>query len=192
MKPPRVRRAGFALVEMVSLIVVVGMLLSLSAVVLNQAYRVHANTLSYLQYMQQLNFWVDRFRADAHEATGVATDDGLTFFGAEQSTIRYVLEDGVLVRRMWAGEQVLSEERWRAPQVATAGWHVEVSGRFSLVNLRLEFRPSPAQWEPIEWVARVGSDVSETRQPGSAPNSDEANSNAATEDAAVEGGGRAP
>ena len=153
MKRPIAHRAGFALVEMVTLIVVVSMLLSLSAIVLNQAYRVHANTLSTLQNVQQLNFWFDRFRADAHGATGVATEDGLTF-QVEQSTIGYVLEDARLVRRMRSGEQVLSEERWHIPPVARAGWQVESSGRFPLVSLRLEFVQRRRNGNPSSgWLA---------------------------------------
>jgi hypothetical protein len=160
-----VRRGGIALIEMVSLITVIGVLLSLSAIVLNQAYRVHANGLVQLRQMQQLNLWADRFRNDAHQSTEVVISDGILFDRENQSDVRYTLEDASIVRRTQSGEQTLSVERWDLPPVTTAEWDVETSGRLPLVSLRLAFAPSQVQMEPLNWVARVGSERTQLLPP---------------------------
>ena len=148
-------RTGFTLIECVAVIVVVGMLLSLSSVLLNRAFEVHRGALVSFRQLQQVNSWCERLREDASQAIEAGTDDNLTLTRGNSEVIGYSVEQQRLVRTLQRDGKTLNQETCDAWPLAQVTWQVDHSGRLPLLLGQLEFAPTESNHAPIEWVARL-------------------------------------
>ncbi|MCA9131615.1 MAG: hypothetical protein KDA45_00600 [Planctomycetales bacterium] len=153
------RRPGYGLIETVAIISFVGMLLSLSAVILHRSYRVHQRTLVAFRHWEQLRVWTDRFRADGHAAAACQIDadaHGVSLTREDGTQVRYTWRDATLVRSFIAEKPPGNEERWAGPALALARWTLDDSGRQPLLMAELEFDSEGSPWEPLVWNTRLG------------------------------------
>lgn len=158
MRSPRIdrkRTGGFALVETVGLITVIGMLLSLSAVVMNQAYKAHQEALMHVRHTQQVQVLAARFRADAEAAVDVTVTEELllTMLGGRQ--IRYRTSEDRVHRVTSDGEAEIGREVWQLPARVDAKWTLDESGRIPLIVWDLHFGTDQRGVDPVRWVART-------------------------------------
>lgn len=148
-------RTGFTLIECVAVITVVGMLLSLSSVLLHRAFEVHRGALVSYRQLQQVNSWCERLREDASHATEANTDDNLTLTRGNSEVIRYSVERQRLVRTLQRDGKMLYHETCDSWPLAQVTWHVDHSGKLALLVGRLEFSTTESAQAPIEWLARL-------------------------------------
>ncbi len=84
------RRAGFALVDTVGVIVTTGILLSFASIVLGRAFVSNVQALGHLQHMRQLQNAHARFVGDVHRAIRCEVQvDGLVLELGDGRSIRY-------------------------------------------------------------------------------------------------------
>lgn len=165
------RRGGFSLVEVVGVVFGVGLLLSLSAVVMNQALWTQTRAVVHLNSMQNLNMAAEKFRQDVNLSSRRSLDGIIELELLDGSICRYAIQDGALVREMQVAggddESQFSRQQWTLPAGATMTWSEDSSGLLPLVACRLEFdnsaeahatAPDARAFEPMTWLARAGGD----------------------------------
>ncbi len=149
------KRTGFTLLETVAVVTVVGMLLSLSSVLLHRAFEVHRGALISFRQLEQFNAWCERLRVDASQAVEANSDNNLTLTRDGGDVVRYSVEQQRLVRLVQRDGQALSQETWDAWPLAQVNWQIDHSGRLPLLIGRLEFATTEPSRASIEWVARL-------------------------------------
>ena len=158
------QRRGVTLVETVGLVLVIGLLLGLSASVLNQAFRVHRDSLYSFRQLQQMQIWAERFRSDVHAAAAVDVQaEQITLTRPGGTQVSYQLKNTGLVRQATDGEQLLASNDWSALGVSRAQWSVDRDKRYPLVRCQLTFVSSAKS--PFECVARVRAIAAEPITP---------------------------
>ncbi|MCA9157523.1 MAG: prepilin-type N-terminal cleavage/methylation domain-containing protein [Planctomycetales bacterium] len=148
-------RTGFTLIECVAVITMVGMLLSLSSVLLHRAFEAHRGTLVSYRQLQQVNSWCERLREDASQAIEADCDNHLTLTRDDGERIRYSVEQQRLVRSLLRDGKMLNQETCDTWPLAQVTWQVDHSGKLPLLEGQLEFAPTESMHAPIEWVARL-------------------------------------
>lgn len=148
-------RTGFTLIECVAVITVVGMLLSLSSVLLHRAFEIHRGALVSFRQLQQVNSWCERLREDASQAIEANHEDNLTLTRGSGEVIRYSVEQQRLVRSLQRDGKILNQETCEAWPLAQITWQVDHSGKLPLLVGQLEFATTKSTHAPIEWVARL-------------------------------------
>ena len=162
---PAARRRGFSLVEMLSIIGLIGTLLSLSAATLHRAYQVHHAALDNFRQLEQLNFWCQRWRDDVHQAVAYRLQPQLELRLTEEREVHYHLEQGQLVRSAFRDSQRVTREtlsgttflavQWQEATPQQASPEASPSSR-ELLACHLQFHPQHGEPQPLLWLAQVG------------------------------------
>ena len=174
----RLRRSGFSLMDALAMMLLIGLLMSLSAVVLNRALVAHSHTLSSFYQMQNLQSAADSFLADSHSAVGIEISESLKLKLSRGRHIDYSVKSGLLIRTRSHDGTVEGIEQWSLPEGAHATWSVQYRGHIPLVSCQLRFdttnpkvtsatgestllgnaltiSPIFRSMRPIKWVARL-------------------------------------
>ncbi len=150
-------RHGFSLIELLSVIALVGTLLSLCAATLNRAYEVHHTALSTFRELEQLNFWYERFLTDAQLAVICEVESNARFMRENGDAVLYKVDQRRLVRVVERDAQTLSQEVLYSPPLADVQWSNDTRGRLPLVSCELRFDETQTSLDPIVWMARASA-----------------------------------
>lgn len=166
-RPPRTAharsRGGFTLIEMVSVIPLIGLLLMLSAGVLQRTYEVHQTALDRFRELEQLRFWSDRLREDVHQASSAEASAELQLTYSDGSQVAYRMDGRSLVRSRQgaalrpAESPMLTEQRWNVDEIDSVEWDVDRSGRLPLVRCQIGLRAEDQPIREFVWLARLGA-----------------------------------
>jgi type II secretory pathway component PulJ len=150
------RRSGYSLVEAVGVIGAIGMLSTLSALMLNKTFDAHRSTLTHLQRMRSLELFVERWRDDLQTATQVTSGAELRITKSENLEVVYSIVNQSMVRTRRQDGQDVGHDHWQLPSQCTATWLVEDHGRIPLLLGKLEFNGTPIEFDDVTLVARIG------------------------------------
>ena len=150
------RRSGFSLIEAVGVILAIGMLLTLSALLLNKTFEAHRLSLVHLQRMRSLELFVERWRDDVQTSTSVTPGVELRIAKADNTEVVYSTINQSVVRTRRQDGQDLGQDHWQLPSKFNVTWQVEDQGRMPLLVGKLEFSGDPVAFEPIALVSRIG------------------------------------
>lgn len=150
------RRGGFTLVEMVGVMSVIGMLLTLSALLLNKAFDAHSASLTHLQRMRSLELFVERWRDDVRSATQVTPGSELRITKAGNLEVIYSINNQSMVRTRRQDGQDIGHDHWQLPSQFTATWQVDDQARNPLLVGKLAFNGDPIEFDAVTLVARIG------------------------------------
>lgn len=150
------RRNGFTLVEAVGVIGIIGILLTLSAFLLNKTFAAHRAALTHVQRMRSLGQFVDRWRDDLQTATQVTLGPELRITQVKNREIVYSVINQSVVRTRRREGQDIGHDHWQLPSRCTATWKMEDQGRVPLLIGQLEFDGDPVEFADVALVARVG------------------------------------
>ncbi len=150
------RRHGIALVETVAIIGIIGTVLSLSAVLLNRAFNTHKDALQAFRRIDQLNFWNERLRSDAHQAIEATVAEGLTLVRQDDRQVLYFAHENRLVRTVKFAEQIESRETLDGHMLHGVRWSIDEQGKGLLLSAEIEFGAEP-EIETIRWYARINA-----------------------------------
>lgn len=179
-------RTGFGLLHTVLLMVVLGLLMSLTAIVLGKSFQTYQATLTHFQTVHRLRRASDRWRSDVHRADSVEVDGDLLRLNLPiRGEVVYRLDEGDLERSFGSddrsdGNGTLgpATQKWKMPATTQISWELrDAEGeeqRFPLLVATLIFAPesktakgadpSRSRTESalglgeISWIARVGVD----------------------------------
>ena len=157
-------RKGFSLIEMVALLFSISAILSLSAVILQQAFEVHRSGLVHLQKYQALQMLEQRFRSDCHAAQACQVIEdaekhpSLELTLPDQRTVRYSVAPGLARRQVVMGDVESASEQWQLPRNSSGTWLIESHPQCELVHFIIRFEgnesTSELEMEEIRWQAR--------------------------------------
>jgi len=133
------RRAGFTLVEMVGVTFAIGMLLTLSAKVMHQAFSAHRVSLDHLQQMRSIEQFVERWRSDVQSAKEIKPEGESLIVLSERAEFIYSAKDQLVTRTRRQAGQDVGRDQWRLPGRCTLAWVVDESGQMPLVIGKLRF-----------------------------------------------------
>lgn len=160
----KLQKSGFALAEMVGTLTLVSIILSLSAVVLNQAFNAHRSALAHFRHSQQLHQFGDQFRRDIHLATSAFVDEttGLVLQRNAGKRITYQLDlaRAELIRSTEVSDKLLGKETWPMAQVAIIEWNIDSEPKRDVVRAKIIFEDL-ANRPPMEWLAVAKEKVDE-------------------------------
>lgn len=160
-------RAGITLVEMVGVLTFVTAILSLSAVVLNQAFSAHRAALVHFRYSQQLQRFGDQIRRDIHHSDNVTIDEdsGLVVQINSDKQINYRFDSvsTSLTRDVTTSGKLSGRETWLLPQVAQVEWDSNTEQKRLLISTRIVF-DDRANRPAMEWLA-VGKELVDAPPP---------------------------
>ena len=155
------RRNGFTLLEAVGVIGAIGLLLTLSAMLLAKTFDAHRAALTHLQRMRSLELFVDRWRIDVQSATQVTLGPELRLSQVENWEIVYSVINQSIVRTRRQAGQDIGHDHWQLPSRCTATWQLEDQGRVPLLVGKLEFNGDPIEFADVALVARIVNGVSQ-------------------------------
>ncbi len=156
-KHPLRGRQGFSLIELISILIVIGFILMFSARLLFQAYQTHQHGVELLNHGHQLQNLATRFRSDCHDATSaVDEDDGLSLKAADESTIRYWQQGKAIVREVQVEHKVIATNRWLFSSDLKFNADVDHSQSLSLAHLSLVFANTETGLDTVFWKTRIG------------------------------------
>ncbi len=151
------RRSGFTLVETVGFVVATGTLLTLSALLLNQAFDAHRASLSHLQRMQSLELFVDRWRDDVQSCSKVTPGAELLITKTDNFDIVYSIINQSMVRTRRQDGKDIGHDHWQLPSQGSVTWHIDDQGRIPLLICTLEFSGDPIAFDDLTLVSRIGT-----------------------------------
>lgn len=155
------RRSGFALVQAVGLILVTGLVLSLTGTILGFAFQANQNSMQSLRQHMVLRALESRLRSDCHRAAQVGlSDSGALELQIAQQRVSYALADTLVVRSSSLVDDRLPDEfsakdEWLLPAKANMICQIQRSGTCPLITIEIDFDPESG-WEPIQWKIRSG------------------------------------
>lgn len=154
-------RGGFGLTDALGMMVVISMLLSLSAVVLNRAFVAQRSAMDYFQKSQSLQMLHDRLHADVQTANRCEVGDEVRLEMKDGRSISYSLQDDRLVRATTTGEVTEGAELWRLPAKGTLQCRMDRSGSVPLLYLELQFEQADRAILPLQWIYRLPNALGE-------------------------------
>lgn len=149
-------RHGMGLLDAVAMMSIVGLLLSLSAVVLNRAFAAHSLALKHFHQIQNLQQAGDRLLGDVHAADSAQIDPKLVLFYPQGRKVVYEAQESQLIRETWIDGQTVGRELWELPYACDASWSIDAEGAVRLLHCELDF--SPIEVASIRWTIRLGID----------------------------------
>lgn len=175
---PRSNRLGLGLLHTVLLIAVMGMLMSLTAIVLGKSFQTYQTTLTHYQTIHLLQQASDRLRSDVHQASTVEIDGGrLRLNLLSRGDVVYALNEGQLERSVEQDSgSPAAKQAWKMPTSTQIDWELQEAGgndqRYPVLIARLSFRVNAESsdessasrvistdslaLDEITWLARVG------------------------------------
>ncbi len=133
------KRAGFTLIEMVGVTIVVGMLLILSASLVHQTFAAHRDSLGHLRRMHLLERFIERWRTDVHAANEVKLEDDSLIVVRDDSELVYAVDGQMVTRTLRRAAQDIGRDQWQLPSACSVSWSLDDSGAVQLLRGRLEF-----------------------------------------------------
>lgn len=134
------RRRGFTLIHAVSMVLLIGSVMSLTIVVLHKALGAHSSSLEQLQYLRNVQNFADRFRKDIHQAVAVDTpldrSSELRIDIDAQKVVRYSIQDDRLLRTLESDEGT-SQEVFPLSSEAEVSWTINRTGTIPLVTAQI-------------------------------------------------------
>lgn len=155
------------LTDTVGMLVLVGLLLSLSAVILHRVLLSHGNAMEYLAMTQNLQAAHDRWTEDALTSRKCEIGDDLKMTCTDGRQISYALESGQLVRstselnRPDGSFQIVGQEHWQLPEGCQLVWSIDRKQRVPLVVCNLQVPNQPI----VRWVCRAELPPPPEKQP---------------------------
>lgn len=165
------RRGGWALIELVQLVVISGLLASLCAVLLGNAFRLHHTIVAGYRELASMDRFVDRWRADIQGATAIETTAGVADSGSADieelaltnpgGIVRYRGVDTSIIRERIRDGQTLGIDTWDLPAGSRLTFRLEnpanpgvagVTTSRSTVVARLSYASDTAR-PPQQWLA---------------------------------------
>ena len=139
----RVRRqAGYALIEVAGTLSIVGLLLTMAAVVLHRSMQSHQLALQQLRHSQLLHALHSALREDSHQSSQAGFSDGITLIQTD-SALEYRVNQGVVERiRRTAAGAVVAHESWDVG-IQRLELEIDNSNEHPLAVFRLQFGPAP-------------------------------------------------
>ena len=123
----RVARAGYTILDTVGMLVLIGMLFSLSSSVLHLVYQVHRDSLRYVQITRNLQTAATRFRTDARDAVRAEVLSSEVLSAEEEGRaigVRFELPEGYAVEYRGPANRLERETRWQGAVVGTEQWQL--------------------------------------------------------------------
>ncbi len=154
---PQPARRGYGLADTLIMMFFIGVLTSMSAIVLNRSFRAQSLALQRIQHTRDLDQAYQRLRTDVRQADAQIQGNTLALQLADRS-IRYLVEEERLIRRSKSADDD-GVESWQLSGLIGVQWEVEDSEQCALLYCRLEFSPSGTTAETIDWHLR-GRDLS--------------------------------
>ncbi len=133
------RRTGKTLLEMVVIISIMGLVIGMSATGLATLFRLRQQLTRDSEQARSLARLGTRLRLDAHEAAGVAMDEGCLLTFPDGRTILYSINAPNIVRELKRDGAVVHRDRFLLARSAAAEFSVEGGSANGLV--RLHIRP---------------------------------------------------
>ena len=159
------RRGGFTLVEAVGVVGAIGIILTLSALLLNKTFDAHRASLLHLQRMRSLELFVDRWRDDVQSSTSVKPiadrSAELRLLKADNMEIVYSIINQSVVRIRRQDGQDIGHDHWQLPSKCSVTWQIEDQGQIPLLVGKLEFSGEPMEFDSVALVSRIGIGGSE-------------------------------
>lgn len=156
-----IRRPGVALVETISLISVVAAILSLAAMIINQAYTAHRDALQVIQNSEQMQRLSDRIKDDVRVARELHVEDNasqLVLDMADGKRVHYFQLANQLVREERLQDQLAGRDDWNLPAEVTISWSVDHSHGRALLTTQIDF-PAGHAWPDQQWLVAVPGKV---------------------------------
>ena len=157
---------GTSLIEAVAMMVIVGLLLTMSGTLLARAGRIHVTAVKAVAEMETLRTLVARLRNDAARASTAHIDEsGPLTFEFDGHRVRYSLHnERNVLRETLNADKVIGRDRWQLNAAFALKATLERSGAEqadgpSLLRVVLAHAATPeaSGRAPIEVVMRVGS-----------------------------------
>lgn len=174
-------RQAFTLIDAVSMLLIIGLVLSLAAVVLKASFGVQGQAVQYLIDSTSLQAAHQRFLKDVHRATEVTVEDESQYaflvasktkierppspgrrqessmqrpvlvLKVEDQTVMFRTVEDGIQRLVASEEKLVARDNWRLADKATATWSV-IDGEVSMVRCDLGFEGSANP--STFWLAR--------------------------------------
>ena len=110
----RRRRAptGTTLIEICSVVTIVGIVASCTAVVLRNAYQIHSQSLRVVTKMRSLDWLRERVVRDSAVASKAQANGGLTLIVDDETRIEYRQQAQLIWREKISKGKVIARDRW--------------------------------------------------------------------------------
>lgn len=166
-------RLGYALIEAVSMILLLGTIMSLASIAIHRSAQTQKLALRCIQHNRLLDDIHHRLLMDTRAAQEVkVVDNTIQLLNAQGQTIEYTTEAGVVIRTLKSNSDTLGRARWRigARQLQV---EVDASGAVPLAKYSLKLDhlladPSvltanataentvSSAVDTIHWISRLG------------------------------------
>ncbi|MDG3004018.1 PulJ/GspJ family protein [Paludisphaera mucosa] len=168
------RRRGVTLVELMVLLTAVALMLGTCVMLLGLAMRLEADGRAAFERSEALDRLAGRFRADVHEARGVALDGRtLKLQPRPGRAVEYrVADDGAVSRVVVEGGKDAAREPYRIPQAVAARLEIrEIEGRrFAAIVVDVQPRKDRIDpVRPVEILALAGKGAPAGKPEGGKP-----------------------
>lgn len=157
--PSRVRikathRSGFSLIDAVTMIIAVGVLLSLATITMHRSFQSHRLALEGVRLSQSLHLVGDRFREDVSQASSCTPGESLRLDFSDGRRVSYRVQDDRLTRSTWLDEEQVGEDSWKLPVACQAEFVVNDENAIPWVAMQLQSQ-LPNEFGSLEWKARL-------------------------------------
>lgn len=146
-------RAGYTLIEALLATAMVGLLLTMSAKILNQAFGIHHRTVEHVMQVRGLEQLRESLLRDVESANAIELEGGILQLENETWLTRYAVEEDaeanqfcVRRRKSLSDPETRREDRWLLPVGSRLSFQVdeELEG---LAGCELEgWLPDPVKW----------------------------------------------
>ncbi len=110
-------RSGITLIECSGTVIAIGILTTLSLMLLTRGWTANQLALSHLQKITSLEQCVDRLRTDILKAEQITIGTELQIEQSESKLV-YSVQNQLLERKRFQSGQLISHESWSCPRIA--------------------------------------------------------------------------
>jgi prepilin-type N-terminal cleavage/methylation domain-containing protein len=146
-------RRGYTLVEMMTVIAVLGAFMALIGTTITTLVQLDATARREIGLSQAMGVWELQLREDIHQASEVRLDGGLVKLRPDAThTVQWEATATQMVRQLWEADTIITEERWPLPQGYAASWQIN--------HQMLQFSLLPnASAQPLDVARQVQVEV---------------------------------